>query len=333
MRRTSSISTPVAHLVGPGKLKVVNGQLAFSDGGHVQLRLDPKELRTLLCYGAVGITDEAFQVLFRHDVDVTWLTPAGTICRGRLVRADAPTTGLRLLQYRALQDEARRRDLAAWVVSAKVQSQAEAARHYQRHGCAEAGPVLAQLQEVLSRCAGAVSLDQLRGLEGSASASWFGLLARLLIPPWQFAQRVRRPPTDPVNALLSLGYTWLLTRTRARCEAAGLEVYLGALHEYRPGRPSLACDLMEPLRVPAVDRWVVTLCNRGQADLEDFVADDRGGIRLRDGGLGRMLIRWEEHWVHGGHEAVLEQLVQSLLSWFRQFATPGDSCEETDAAL
>ena len=79
---------------------------------------------------------------------------------------------------------------------------------------------------------------------------------QLLRPPWRFVQRVRRPPTDPVNALLSLGYTWVLTRTVARCEAAGLEVNLGGLHDYRPGRPSLACDLMEPLRVPAVDRWV-----------------------------------------------------------------------------
>lgn len=324
MRRTSSISTPVAHLVGPGKLKVVNGQLAFSDGATSPLRLDPQELRTLLCYGPVGITDEAFQVLFRHGVDVTWLTPAGTVCRGRLVHPDAPTTVVRLLQHRAFQDAEQRRLFAGGVVAAKVQSQMEATRHYQRHGCAAAGPVLQQLADVLAACAGA-AVERLRGLEGAASAAWFGLLGQLLNPPWQFVQRVRRPPTDPVNALLSLGYTWLLTRTRARCEAAGLEVYLGALHEYRAGRPSLACDLMEPLRVPTVDRWMLGLCNRGQVTPEDFVADARGGMRLRDGLLGRILHHWEEHWLNGGHEATLNQGVQTLLTWLRRGVSPGDT--------
>src|SRR5205085_1352949 len=71
-------------------------------------------------------------------------------------------------------------------------------------------------------------------------------------PPWTFPDRTRRPPTDPVKPLLSLGYTWLLGRVTARVEAAGYEPSLGGLHDYRPGRPSLGCDLIEPLRVPAV---------------------------------------------------------------------------------
>src|SRR5262249_6394669 len=158
--------------------------------------------------------------------------------------------------------------------------------HYQRQGAAAAGPVLQQLQQTAERCREATSLEQLRGLEGAASAAWFSLLGQLLRPPWQFPQRVRRPPTDPVNALLSLGYTWVLTRTVARAEAAGLEVNLGGLHEYRPGRPSLACDLMEPLRVPAVDRWLVQRLNQGEMTPADFVTEG-GGIRLHPKAFGR----------------------------------------------
>ena len=97
---------------------------------------------------------------------------------------------------------------------------------------------------------------------GRSLCPWFEFFGKLLLPPWQLSRRVRRPPTDPVNALLSLGYTLLLQRTLAACEAVGLDAALGSLHEYHPGRPSLACDLMEPLRVPAVDRWVIALCNQ-----------------------------------------------------------------------
>jgi CRISPR-associated protein Cas1 len=202
------------------------------------------------------------------------------------------------------------------VVSAKIASQAQAARHYQRQGCGEAGPVLRRLQEAMGPCA-AATLEQLRGLEGSASAAWFDLLGRLLQPPWRFEQRSRRPPRDPVNALLSLGYTWLLWRTVARCEAEGLEVNLGGLHEYRPGRPSLACDLMEPLRVSAVDRWVLGLCNQGMIAPGDFL-DEPDGVRLQEGRFGGMLRSWEQYLQDHQQESVLDGWVSELLVWLRQ---------------
>src|SRR5438128_891792 len=99
MRRTTSIAASVAHLVGPGKLKVVNAQLAFSapDQGH--FRLDPSALQAVYCYGAVGVTDEALQLLWQHHIQTAWLTPAGTRCRGRLVQDDPSATTLRLLQH------------------------------------------------------------------------------------------------------------------------------------------------------------------------------------------------------------------------------------------
>jgi CRISPR-associated protein Cas1 len=320
MRRVTAVSTPVAHLVGPGKLKVINGHLAFTAEGQGALRLDPQALRTLLCYGPVGMTDEAVRLLLHHEIQVAWLTPAGTQCKGRLVQSDPSTTTLRLLQHQALARPDFQLDWARRIVLAKVQAQMTAARHYQRHGAAEAGPVLGQLEDAAGRCAAATTLEQVRGLEGTASAAWFRLLGQLLRPPWRFGQRVRRPPTDPVNALLSLGYTWVLTRTVARCEAAGLEVNLGGLHEYRPGRPSLACDLMEPLRVPAVDRWVVHRLNQGEMTPADFVAEE-GGIRLHPKAFGRSLMSWEDHWLNDGHERALDELLAELVALLRQWGT------------
>lgn len=334
-RRTSSIETPVAHLVGPGKLKVINGRLAFSTGQDSPLRLDPATLQTVYCYGQVGLSDEAVQVLFQHGVQVSWMTAGGHRCRGRLVGAGSSGAALRVLQHQVFLSEPCRRDLARWLVAGKIQSQLRAARHYQRQGCQTAGPVLARLQAGLARCATAAGLDELRGIEGNATATWFGLLGALLRAPWQFTQRVRRPPTDPVNSLLSFGYTLLQKRTEARCEAAGLEVALGALHDYRAGRASLACDLVEPLRVPAVDRWLVRLCNEGHVSPDDFRMDDRA-VLLQPEVLPRVLASWEEHWASGSHEKALDGSIRELVSTIRRLAaalpTPLDGLAESEGS-
>lgn len=326
-RRLTSVATPLAHLVGPGKLAVVNRQLVFEAYGTTEspLRLDPEALREVYCYGAVGVTDAALTLLFAHDVSVSFLTPSGARCKGRLVRGDSPRTGLRRLQHAAFAERGRSREWAELAVVGKIESQMAAARHYQRQGVREATEVMARLAALRASCAGA-AVESLRGYEGSASAAWFELLGVLVREPFAFRTRVRRPPTDPVNALLSLGYTWVLQRVSARCEAAGLESNLGALHEWRAGRPSLACDVMEPLRVPAVDRWVVSMCNQGGVAVADFV-EEKGGIRLREGLFGPILGQWQEHWARGALEAELDGWMARLVAWLRQ----GEPAEASEA--
>lgn len=317
MSRTRSVHTPVAHLVGPGKLKVVNGHLAFTADGQSSIRLDPKALRTLFCYGGISMTDAALQLLFEHDIEVALLTPSGTRCRGRLVRSDTPGTTLRMIQHECFAQPERRRDWAREIVAGKIASQIAAARHHQRHGVARAGAVIEALERATESCARAETADQLRGVEGAASAAWFELYAELFREPWHFPGRVRRPPTDPINALLSLGYTWLTTRTGARIEALGLEVNLGALHEYRPGRPSLACDMIEPLRIPGVDRWVLAVCQQGIVTPSDFQKKEEG-IVLQSKAFGRTLHHWEQHWQGEPiklMETWLDRCIARLRSW------------------
>jgi CRISPR-associated protein Cas1 len=331
MRRVTNVATPIAHLVGPGTLAMKNGNLVFiarREGSEGPLRLSPETLRVVYCYGSVGVTEEALAILCRQDIQVAFLTAGGSRCKGRLVHADSSRTGLRRLQHATFAVPGRARDWAEAIVTAKIDSQIAAARHYRRHGAQGAAAVIASLEEMRSRCTG-TEIESLRGLEGATAAAWFGLLGQLLNEPWQFRQRVRRPPTDPVNALLSLGYTWVLNRTVARCEALGLEVNLGALHDWRPGRPSLACDLMEPLRVPAVDRWVIALCNQGMVAATDFV-DEAGGIRLHPDSFGRILYNWEKHWVRTELEAELDRLLASLEAWLRQGERAGSAEPEDE---
>jgi CRISPR-associated protein Cas1 len=208
------------------------------------------------------------------------------------------------------------------VVAGKIEAAIVAARHFQRHGAATAGDLIARLSEYAARLPEIGSNEQLLGLEGAAASAWFDLFGRLFVSPWSFPGRVRRPPTDPLNALLSLGYTWLLGRATARAEARGYEIYLGGLHEYRPGRPSLSCDLIEPLRVPAVDRWAVNVCNQAELTPDVFRLEENGGFRLLPKWFGRTLYSWESFWVNSNLEPELEGWLDRLNGLLKRWDTP-----------
>lgn len=332
MRRTTAVATGVAHLVGPGTLKVLNGHLAYSQVRQPPLRLDPVGLTAVYCYGEVSVTGAALDLLFRHGIPTAWFTPAGARCRGQLTRTDAPTTLTRVRQHRAFARPEARLDWARAVVAGKAESMAAAARHHQRHGVAAAGPILARLTDLTARVPGVGSNEQLLGLEGSISAAWFEFFATLVVPPWSFPGRTRRPPTDPLNALLSLGYTWLLARASARAEARGYELYLGGLHEYRAGRPSLACDLIEPLRVPAVDRWALSACGRQGVTPDHFRPEENGGFRLQPDRFGRTLHSWETYWVNGRLDEELNTWLDHLEVVIRRWGEklPGDTSAPDD---
>jgi len=321
LRRTSSLSAAVAHLAGPGQLKVINGQLAFKRHGDDPIRLDPTALTYIYCYGEVSVTGAAIEILFRHGVQTAWLSPAGARCRGRLAWADSQTTLNRVRQHRVFADPACAREWAKKIVSGKIEAMVAAARHYQRHGNF-VGSLLADLAGFSDRLSAAKSADTVRGLEGAASGAWFRCFAGLLKDPWVFASRTRRPPSDPTNALLSLAYTWLLNRTNARLEASGYEVYLGGLHEYRPGRPSLACDMMEPLRVPVVDRWVIATCNQGELMSTDFQPVESGGFHLHSTAIGKTLCSWEKHWQEGRFDDALQYWLNTLATFLRERDRP-----------
>lgn len=288
----NAYAAPLVHLVGPGKLRVLAGRLTYSRPGKSAVRLDPRRLRALFCYGGITLTDEALRLLLRHHVELALLDSRTARCRGRVVGPRDSAAELRRRQHRAAADPAATLALARRIVLEKLQTQIAAARHYQRQGDSQAGRVVGQLKELRRRAETESGLDPLRGLEGAAARAWYQLLAGRFTPPWSFPGRKRRPPTDPVNALLSLASTFLHTRLVAAIQARGLEPTLGSLHAWRPGRASLACDLMEPLRADLVDRWVVATCNRKLVLPEHFQAGDPG-VRLHAEQFGRVLHSWE----------------------------------------
>lgn len=142
----------------------------------------------------------------------------------------------------------------------------------------------------------AADLDKLRGVEGYAAKSYFASFTNMVrANRTTFALTERsRPPRDPINSMLSFVYTLLKNECIAACEGVGLDPQMGFLHALRPGRPSLALDLMEELRAPLADRFVLTLINRGQIKPDDFIERPGGAIYLTDDARKKLLTAYQK---------------------------------------
>lgn len=306
------VATPVLHVEGPGRLALDGGRIVVACGDGVrQVALLGDALEVIVCYGPIDVSGACLADLAGRGVSLAFLSRDGSRLLSRLESQADPRLPSRVAQTRVLIDEGSRTRIACGVVAEKIRSQAAAARHYQRQGRAVDGKVLERFAEIETQAEDCRKLDVLMGLEGTASALWFKVLGTLFRAPWKFESRSRRPPRDPVNALLSLGYTLLHDRVATAVRAVGLEPALGSLHAFRAGRMSLACDLMEPLRVPVVDRWVVAACNQRRFDASLF--DQRAdSCAVGKGQLPRVVADWEKTW----HESRWQSMLSSCVSEF-----------------
>lgn len=157
-------------------------------------------------------------------------------------------------------------------------------------------------------------LDSLRGIEGECAAIYFGVFDELILNQkdvFHFEGRNKRPPLDRVNAMLSFGYTLLVNDCASALEGVGLDSYVGFLHRDRPGRKSLACDLMEELRTVLVDRLVLTLINNRQIRKEHFQISGSGAVEFTDEGRKKFLSAWQER----KREQITHPYLQEKICW------------------
>lgn len=233
---------------------------------------------------------------------VVWLARSGKF-RARL---EGPVSGnilLRQAQHRAADDGGRRLALARFVVAGKLRN----SRQVLMRGARETDDVAER--SVLAGAARHIAnqirklpevddMDRLRGFEGEAASTYFGVLtllmkggARAVFP---FSKRSRRPPLDRFNALLSFLYALVLADCRTALESVGLDPQLGFLHEVRPGRPALALDVLEEFRAPLADRLALTLVNRGQLQAKDFEVREGGAVLLNESGRKVVIAAYQE---------------------------------------
>ncbi len=260
--------------------------LALMRDGQPKVQVPMHHLQAVVCFGYVVVTPAAMHACAKAGVSVVFLSAGSGRFLARIEGPQTRTATLRRSQYAACDNVERGLQLARGFVlgkllNARVLTQ-RAARTRRQHRDA-LNRLSDRMKTLGSQAMQAAGLDALRGVEGEAAGRYFAhfdmMLDRAHFP---FEKRSRRPPTNPVNALLSLGYALLANDCIAALEAAGLDPAVGFLHVERSGRPSLALDLMEEFRSVFVDRLVLALLRRNQFKLDDFITEPSGAVRLTD---------------------------------------------------
>lgn len=273
---------------GPGPLP---------EGRRRLIEVEPHRLEMIGLVGRVHITTDATQLSLKQGIAVAWFSRGGDFL-GRLVPELSRTADLRLRQFRLAEDADAAAALGRAFIEGKLRNAAAMvgairSNHPGEKRFAEAIVHLRRCRKMLAK---ACTRDAIMGIEGEGTRRYFSVLGLGFSGPISFESRKRRPPPDPANALLSLGYVLLANMMASMLEARGFDPYLGFLHVVRSGRPSLALDLMEELRHPLVDRFVLRLCNRRQLTPKHFEVDEeRGGVRLVQDGLHRYFREWERY--------------------------------------
>jgi len=300
---TLYVTTQGAYLAKDGETVAVRVE------GETKLRVPLLNLDGIVCFGNVGASPFLMGACGRSGVTLSFLTERGRFL-GRVVGEASGNVLLRREQYRGADDPAKSAEVARAIVTAKL---VNARRVYQRslrdHPAEEGdGPdprarAVHGLGALLRELPGtgdpdtAGDLDRVRGLEGSAGRAYFEGFGTLIThddAAFRFNGRNRRPPADPVNALLSFLYALVRHDVTSALEATGLDPQVGFLHRDRPGRPGLALDLMEELRTPLADRLALTLVNRRQVAPEGFERDETGGVRMDETTRKTVLVAYQQ---------------------------------------
>lgn len=269
--------------------------LVVEKGGQRLHKLECHRLDSVLLFGNVQITSQAIAGLLDRNIETSFLTVDGRL-RGQLTPPYSKNVYLRIWQHDSLRRQEFVLSRAKEVVEAKVGNTLQVLKRAANHA---KQPALREMCERLGQAAGSIreaeNLGQLMGVEGSVASQYWKVFPLLLKRPENFQGRSRRPPRDPVNALLSLGYSLLAIRLQSLLDAEGFDPALGWLHAVDYGRPSLALDLLEPYRSPFVDRWVVKLFNLRVFTADDFSASADEGFRLTPEAMRRFFPEWKRH--------------------------------------
>lgn len=271
-----------------------------AERGRVPMHL----LEGVVCFGHVGASPALMAGCAERGIALSFLSPNGKF----MARVEGPRTGnvlLRRTQHRAADNPGTAVAIVRGIVTAKAANQRTVLRRALRdHGDRlvperHAQMIAAErhLDDTSRRAAGCTDINILRGHEGDAAACYFGVFDAMVQGNrslFSFNGRSRRPPLDRVNALLSFLYAMLGHDCRSALETVGLDPQVGFLHADKPGRASLALDLMEELRPVLADRLALTLINRAQLGADDFAVDAGGAVALTDAGRKTVLVAWQD---------------------------------------
>ena len=275
------------------------------DGMNVVVSVDQEEkfripivnIEGIVAFGYKGASPGLMKLCADNGVSLSFLSPNGRF----IGRFQGPVRGnvlLRKTQYQISDDKESALHFAQLFVAGKIQNYRTILQRFVRDNGGNMGveTAIKSLEASKHWALNAKEVGSLIGVEGDAANTYFGVFPHLLLQKkeeFPFHGRNKRPPKDAVNALLSFVYTLLANETAAALETVGLDPYVGFMHTLRPGRTSLALDLMEEMRAYLGDRLVLSLINRKQVTPNDFVMQGESGVVMTDNCRKTVLTAWQ----------------------------------------
>lgn len=289
------ITTPETYLSLDGENVVVQKD------EHTSTRLPLHNIENIVCFTWQGASPALMGACAERDIGLAFLTPGGRF-QGRVSGKVRGNVLLRKKQYRVSEEEAQSVPIAASFLIGKIHNSRKVLERALRDHALlvdkdALGKASAFLKETLRTLSTCKRISELMAFEGSAAKIYFSVFDHLILhqkEDFRFEERSRRPPLDNMNSLLSFLYTLLTNECVSALETVGLDPFVGFLHADRPGRPSLALDLMEELRPLFADRLALSLVNRRQVTGRGFAKKESGGILMDDDTRKAVIAAWQE---------------------------------------
>ncbi len=312
LRNTLYVTMPDVYL------SVSNENIVISREDRTLARYPFHNLEDIVLFSYLGMSPKLIQKCMEHSIGICYLTASGRF----IARMKGESKGnilLRRKQYRTADDIAASLSIAKNIIAAKIYNEKWTLERYirqyaQRIDVERLKNVSAYLSELLKKAYQVKDVAELRGIEGAAQAAYFGCFDDMILnqkEDFKFETRSRRPPLNLVNAMLSYVYSLLANETASALEASGLDAYAGFMHTDRPGRVSLALDLMEEFRAPIADRFVLSLINMSQMKKEDFSCQDNGAVLIHDDSKKKMIKLWQER----KQETITHPFLNAKIEW------------------
>ena len=290
------------YITSPDRYLSLDGEnVVIQENGKELGRVPLHNLERIMTFGYTGASPALMGKCAVNGIELVFMSGSGKF----LARVEGEVNGnvlLRRQQYRFADNRSVSLDIAKNIISAKLfNSRWTIERTLRDHpmrvdtekfkACSE------QLKSSINNAQNASDMDSLRGIEGEGAQIYFSVFDDMILQQkddFYFSTRNKRPPRDNVNALLSFAYSLAASMCTSSLEAVGLDPYVGFMHTDRPGRISLALDLVEELRAPLCDRFVLTLINKKIITANDMVKQEDGAVRLTDNGRRSFITAWQK---------------------------------------
>ena len=306
------------YIINPDQYLSLDGEnVVIKMGGEVAGRVPLHNLDGIVTFGYTGASPRLMEACAKYNIALSFLSTSGKFL-ARVVGETKGNVVLRKTQYQKSEDEQESLEIAKSFILGKVFNcrwvlERATRDHPLQIDCEKVKHASGLLKNSLDFINNSTSLDELRGFEGEAASIYFSVFDEMILQQksdFIFDGRNRRPPLDEVNALLSFTYTLLAGMVQSSLECVGLDPYVGFLHSDRPGRASLALDMMEELRPVLADRFVLSLINKRMISAKGFYKKESGAVVMDDTTKKVVINEWQNRKKDEIKHPFLEEKIQ-----------------------